>query len=51
MAKWIIDETYDDGYAHHKCSHCNTRALFDYVMEEDYDEGDRWRVVLTWYDR
>ena len=39
MAKWIIDETYDDGYEHHKCSHCNTRALFDYIMEEDYDEG------------
>ena len=39
MAKWIIDKTYDDGYEHHKCSHCNTRALFDYIMEEDYDEG------------
>lgn len=39
MGKWIIDETYDDGYEHHKCSHCNTRALFDYIMEEDYDEG------------
>ena len=39
MAKWIIDESYDDGYEHHKCSHCNTRALFDYIMEEDYDEG------------
>ena len=39
MAKWIIDEAYDDGYEHHKCSHCNTRALFDYIMEEDYDEN------------
>ena len=39
MATWIIDESYDDGYEHHKCSHCNTRALFDYIMEEDYDEG------------
>ena len=36
MAKWIIDETYDDGYEYHKCSHCNTQALFDYIMEEDY---------------
>lgn len=39
MGKWIIDETYKDGYEHYKCSHCNTPALFDYVMYEDYDEG------------
>jgi len=37
-AEWIIEEDkYIDDWVHHKCSNCNASALYDCIMEEDWD--------------
>lgn len=46
MAKWILAEDGPtDEWVHHKCSSCNTLALFNYLYAEDFDES----IDGEWY--
>lgn len=40
MAKWVPEEDeLIDEWMHHKCSSCDSLALFSYEYSEDFDEG------------
>lgn len=46
-SKWELYDGHEDGYSHHRCSHCKTDAIFTYDMEPMYDEGydGEWHYI------